>query len=136
MEKIEFEVSELLKKCGFNRPVNSYFDYDDEEPMGVMEVTSSVKKDWNKDPYLYSRPTLEEIMKWLREKHNIFIGVEPRLSQTDFYWITATVYKMENVHSIYHDEDVIKYTPCSQCDAHSFENAVYNAIKYSLKHLL
>jgi thiol-disulfide isomerase/thioredoxin len=60
MENIDFEVSELLKKCGFNRPVNSYFDYDNEQP---MEVTSSVKKDWNKDPYLYSRPTLEEIMK-------------------------------------------------------------------------
>ena len=90
----------------------------------------------DKDAKVWAAPTLWAAMKWLREVHHLFIGVEPRLSFTDFYWITANIYRVRKKNSLYHAEPVDDYSCVACCDGDSFEDACESAIKYCLEKLI
>ena len=84
----------------------------------------------------YAAPSLYVAMKWLREEHNLFIGIHPRLSFTDYYWITADIYRVKKKSSFYHMGDVDDYNCMACCDGTSFEGACESAIKYCLENLI
>lgn len=134
---VSFETAKLLKEKGFYQdfynaliPIWHYngnkkvlsFTEDDGYPSEIQE--------W------YSAPTLQMAMKWLREVHHLFIGVEPRLSFTDYYWITANIYRVRKKNSLYHAEPVDDYSCVACCDRDSFEDACEAAIKYCLENLI
>lgn len=84
----------------------------------------------------YAAPSLYVAMKWLMEEHNLFIGIHPRLSITDYYWITADIYRVKKKSSFYHMGDVDDYNCVACCDGTSFEGACESAIKYCLEKLI
>lgn len=77
MEKknlVAFEVAKLLKAKGFDEPcAYSYWDRATSLHMGVVPVPNSVLP---KDKY--AAPTRQDAEAWLREKHNVYIGIKPR----------------------------------------------------------
>ena len=126
---VSFETAKLLKDNGFDWTVTrSYFENDGcYAPCDPSEVP---RKD------AIAIPTLQMAMKWLREVHHLFIGCEPRLGFTDFYWITANIYRVRKKSSLYHTEDVDDYHCVACCDSHSYEGACEAAIKYCLENLV
>lgn len=130
---VSFDTAKLLKEKGFNDvPVYTYYLSYGGFYLSPMAVT-------NKKLYAQGHiaaPTLQMAMKWLREVHHLFIGVEPRLSFTDYYWITANVYRVRKKNSLYHAEPVDDYSCVACCDGDSFEDACGAAIKYCLEKLI
>ena len=126
---VSFETAKLLKEKGFNKDTYTMSMYDENgEAKDVLLLKVG------EEPVL--RPTLQMAMKWLREIHHLFIGCEPRLSFTDFYWITANIYRVRKKSSLYHTEDVDDYHCVASCDSHSYEGACEAAIKYCLEKLI
>lgn len=67
---VSLEVAKLLKEKGYHEPCKSAYDRD-----GNMGEYLSVK-DWNAEyDWTFSRPTLCEAAKWIRETHLIHIDV-------------------------------------------------------------
>lgn len=130
---VSFELAKLLKEKGFDEGCISY--YVDYEPNDVKySFLGETNSTW--ESRCCSAPTLQMAMKWLREVHHLFIGCEPRLSFTDFYWITANIYRVRKKSSLYHTEDVDDYHCVASCDSHSYEGACKSAIKYCLENLI
>lgn len=127
---VNFEIAKLLREKGFNVFVSSYYDINGKLINGVANWN------YNAGSYHYSAPTLQMVMKWLREVHHLFIGCNPRLSFTDFYWITASIYKVRKKSSLYHIEDVDDYNGIASFDGHSYEEVCKKAIKYCLEKLI
>lgn len=68
---ISLEVAKLLKEKGYHEPCKSAYDRD-----GNIGEYPSVK-DWNAEyDWTFSRPTLYEAQKWLRESKNLNIMVD------------------------------------------------------------
>lgn len=78
MEKknlVSFEVAKLLKAKGYDEPcAYSYWDRATSLHMGVVPVPNSVLQ---KDKY--AAPTRQDAEAWLREKHNVYIGIKPQI---------------------------------------------------------
>lgn len=77
---ISFEIAKLLKKLGF-----------DEECVGAYSETNNTitkfepnVKNSEVGPLIYSTPTLQMAMKWLREVPKIFIEI--KMSKNTFLW--------------------------------------------------
>lgn len=67
---VSLEVAKLLKEKGYHEPCKSAYDRD-----GNIGEYLSVK-DWNAEyDWTFSRPTLYEAAKWIRETHLIHIDV-------------------------------------------------------------
>lgn len=143
---VSFETAKLLKEKGFNEYCKSVYHvgsvcsvaslgYHDNEGYGAV-IDEKQNSDFGKYDNAISAPTLQMAIKWLREIHHLFIGCEPRLSFTDFYWITANIYRIRKKSSLYHAEDVDDYHCVACCDSHSYEGACEAAIKYSLVNLI
>lgn len=127
---VSFEIAQLLKEKGFDWETHRSYLINDNIfiPGDITDVP--LRDD------AIRIPTLQMAMKWLREVHHLFIGCEPRLSFTDFYWITANIYRVRKKSSLYHAEDVDDYNCVACCDSHSYEKACETAIKYCLKNLV
>ena len=130
---VNFETAKLLKEKGFNEGCRQYW-YRGNLVFSRSEI-------WNRELDNYedegwTAPTLQMAMKWLREVHHLFIGCDPRLSFTDFYWITANIYRVRKKSSLYHTEDVDDYHCVASCDSHSYEEACKAAVKYCLENLI
>lgn len=123
---VSFEVAKLLKEKGFDKKCFTVYNNDGKFYDTRYGIAPSIE---------IPAPTLQMVMKWLREVHHLFIGVEPRLSFTDYYWITANVYRVRKKNSLYHAEPVDDYSCVACCDGDSFENACEKAIKYCLENL-
>lgn len=66
---VSFETAKLLKEKGFTE--NCLMRYN--KAGGLVE--ESYKFNWNFQTIDYSAPTLQMVMKWLREMHNLSIEV-------------------------------------------------------------
>lgn len=82
---ISLETAKLAKEKGFN--LNSPAFYGCDHPSGGTESNKLIWRDWikctnigdegspQKGTFIYSAPTQSLLQKWLREKHNIHIGI-------------------------------------------------------------
>lgn len=137
---VSFEIAKLLQEKGIEddceytgwigKSGNHYFP--DDTYLDDDEMIAAQKDRKEYIPLI----SLQMAMKWLREVHHLFIGVEPRLSFTDYYWITANVYRVRKKNSLYHAEPVDDYSCVACCDGDSFEDACESAIKYCLEKLI
>ena len=116
---VSFEIAKLLKEKGFNEPC--YACYLNKE-LSHYDYTST---NFELIDNAISAPTIQMVMKWLREVHNIHIDV---CSIWDvIHWIYQVfVITPRTASNSYVDE--ILYT--------SYEEACEEAIKYCLKNLI
>lgn len=131
---VSFETAKLLKEKGFDESCHCFYEYkkrlyndmDKYFPNGMKN--SDHDKEGNKG---ISAPTLQMVMKWLREVHNVFIYIEPFITASglqgykpyctkiggEFMWINP----------------LRKY---SNTSSDTYEEAVESVIKYCLENLI
>lgn len=107
-----YELAKLLKEKGFDEPcteLNKLCLRDGEKP--VLKVTH------------------QKAMKWLREKYNIYISIQPDFPSSKDYkmcWCWSASILHENCISL----------KGYQCYIESYEKATEEAIKYCLENLI
>ena len=115
---VSFEISKLLKEKGFDEPIWTHYEDND-------EVIFGDKYNWNNSPMgQTSAPTLQMAMKWLREIYDIFIVIRRGLTGTG--WIYS--------HEIYKDSKCWYARYGASYD--TYEEAIETAIKYCLENLI
>lgn len=118
---VNFEVAKLLKEKGFDECTLLSYD----------------KNGDNKDalrPFLESegdvrRPTLQMAMKWLREKHNLFVFPFPQMN-TNKFWVE--IYQLSNSQeweNLYCESIDLQDYPL-------YEQACEAGIRYCLENLI
>lgn len=117
-----FELSKLLKEKGFDGWCEHYIfeNYEGYRSEGIGNPT-----DWNKYGGHTSIPSLALAMKWLREKHKLFIDISFQKDEDDlvtwFYMTWALDDRKRDVEEV---------------DFTSYEEAVEAALKYTLENLI
>lgn len=137
-----------LKQLGYNRDVTAYYLENKARLLNKMLFETHVSEDWNHNkngsqykketdplyPFI-SAPTLDEVIEWLREKHNIVITIE--LIQPS----KSTIELIQPFKSTY-NYDYCLYFPnipmdCGNKDRYSkIEHAKREAISKAIKYLL
>lgn len=122
---VSFEVAKLLKEKGFNCPCRVVYS-----PKGI------VKHYLKEEIYAHNLkghkklcPTHQMVTKWLREKYNIYICVQPDFPSDKDYkmcWCWSASILYDNCISIK------EY----QCYIETYEEATESALKYCLENLI
>lgn len=138
-----------LKQLGYNRNVTAYYLENKARLLNKMLFETYISEDWNHNkngsqyrketdplyPFI-SAPTLDEVIEWLREKHNIIITIE--LIQPS----KSTIELIQPFKST-NNYDYCLYFPNKPMDCgnkdryskieHAKREAISKAIKYILK---
>lgn len=136
-----------LKQLGYNRDVTAYYLENKARLLNKMLFETHVSEDWNHNkngsqyrketdplyPFI-SAPTLDEVIEWLREKHNIIITIElvqlSKATQGILQLITNNNYD----YWLYFPNESIN---CGNKDRYSkIEHAKREAISKAIKYLL
>lgn len=120
---ISFETAKLLKEKGFDERVTSYFT--DEGLEGYMFGIGR-KSNSELEDCFYSRPTLQMVMRWLREVHSIDISIDIRF-WTDDEGVDVKSWR----YTVYRADEIEDF---GQSD--TYEDACEEAIKYCLENLV
>lgn len=114
---VSFETAKLLKEKGFDEPTTkSYYTEGFENP---MKFSHDLLPRIQTDEFLC--PTLQMVMKWLREAHNLLIVID---KGENFY-----AWQLEDNESGAYIGEVV-----GECS--SYEEACEEAIKYCLENLV
>lgn len=139
---VSFKVAKLLKEKGFNEKCPCLYRkklvdnkiVDNEELFAsahLMLTNSELEDKVYKDIVYCSAPTLQMVMKWLREVYNLHCNISYHFRLSWHIRITSL---KETV--IDHDIEMKTYLPYKTCDYSSYEEACEEAIKYCLKDLI
>lgn len=115
---VSFETAKLLKERGFDGECRDYYSTD-----GHF-YSEDFKSDWNHGGeaiVIFSAPTLQMVMKWLREVYGLFIRITEDITGNVFEW------------SVYQKNYGCK---ASTYVEDSYEQACETAIKYCLENLI
>ena len=121
-DRVTFEIAKLLRDKGFEQDTVSYPYYTDNGNLFTGDVNTPTQRYYN----AASAPTLQMVLKWLREVHGIFIEITCCVNDKyDFY---VGVY--------------IKGNECwDRCNYYpegfeTFEEACNTGIEYTLENLI
>lgn len=121
-----YEVAKLLKEKGFNWDCITY--YVDSKPNNV-QYSMLFENNTSWEERCCSAPTHQMAMKWLREKYNIYINIQPDFPSDKDYkmcWLWSTNTLHENCISM----------EGYGCYIETYEEAVEAALKYTLENLI
>jgi len=121
-----FEVARLLKENGFDWDCITY--YVDSEPNDV-KYSMLFENNTTWEERCCSAPTHQIAMKWLMEKYNIYISIQPDFPSDKNYkmcWCWSANMLHENCISM----------KGFQCYIETYKDAVEAALKYSLENLI
>lgn len=125
---VSFKTARLLKEKGFNVPCECFYDAENNDVSivnGWMDISNSELEE--KESVCYSAPTLQMVMKWLREKEWV-ICVMP-----------LTFYCGEKASSWGYNiwaGDNLEIDNSSTPEFNTYEEACEEAIKYCLENLI
>lgn len=128
---VSFEVAKLLKEKGFNELCSRYYNsqFDEMRTVGDICMMNWNSISINDEFYYISIPTHQVAIKWLREKYNIYICIQPDFPSTKdykMYWCWSA--------NILHDNCIS--LKGYQCYIETYEKATEEAIKYCLENLI
>ena len=126
---VSFEVAKLLKEKGFDTPVWTRYEDDN-------EVIFGDKNNWNNSPMgQISAPTHQMAIKWLREVHNVVIVIEPHtynyINEKNSSYVFA-IWEGDNYIEIYS----YKNSGLRGILYPTYEEAVEASLKYCLENLI
>lgn len=122
---VSFETAKLLKEKGFDEGCRAFY---------VKSKECGIELFHAKEPYNYnnnvhpctSAPTLQMVMKWLREVHNLFIGINTVIGSDKNWGYEVFIQKQE-----------VPIPSKIQWDwFNTYEEACEAAIKYCLENLI
>lgn len=120
---VSFETAKLLKEKGFNGLCTAYYDcfttdnfHCGYEPTDFNSIDTKIRN-------IVAAPTIQMAVKWLREVHNLFIGIE-------YVNIAGLGFTYQAIISKLNDY----YNYCIH--KKSYDEACEAAIKYCLENLI
>lgn len=124
-EYVSYDTAKLLKEKGFDGFCMCFYRKDDNNLHNVfLQATLADGDD------IYSAPTYQTAMKWLREKHNIHIGIVPfdcmTIASGYIVRYNTSVSTLRQDYLIHKDLGIHLY----------YEDACEDAIKYCLKNIV
>ena len=122
---VSFETAKLLKEKEFDwNCITYYVDYEPNDVKYSMLFENNTT--W--EERCYSAPTLQMVMAWLREVHNIFIVIEP-------YTYNYVDEKISSyVASLWQDDNCCENITSKNYP--TYEETVEAAVKYVLENLI
>ena len=144
---VSFEIAKLLKERGFDGPcykvweshggsqtlVGASWFVEGETVVNKESVDAAAKQyayeyNFNNNVEAYLAPTLQMVMKWLREKHLIFF---------DLFHINGDIEDGEEFQiGIYEKTSMDTYTWKNWIKGETYEKTYKKAIKYCLENLI
>ena len=138
---VSFETAKLLKEKGFDVPCLSYYEYFRSNVTMyqgyVPELSDSCTNHNDRGNYdIYSRPTQQMAMRWLREVHNLFLGVGFGADAKGEFLYMADIYNLKNdaIDGIY--KPIVEADDYLLNNPKSYEEACEAGIKYCLEYLI
>lgn len=132
---VSFEIAKLLKENGFEQNTNLLPYYTDNGNLFTGDINTSHIRYYN----AASAPTLQMVMKWMREVHNlhicIFIG-EDYSKDADGNIVDRWQFWTYNITNIWGDMVYDAYDKFDCTEYQSYEEAYNDAIKYCLENLI
>ena len=130
---VSFEIAKLLKEKGFDEPCDMYIN--EIFPTVITKYSDYGFKYKNSDKEnsvvkIYSAPTIQMAMKWLREVYNLFIQI------TIIPYTTVTMEQKYNLFSIHKDRRMLCRSDIPTIHYAIYEEACEAAIKYCLENLI
>lgn len=128
---VSFETAKLLKERGFNVPCRA--NYRSCYPHDKVPFYHGLPKDFNGKEYerlnseWFSAPTIQMVMKWFLQEHNIYVNVVP--SVEGCYWTGKWHSYVANLNE---RDPVGRFIGTFN----SCEEAAEEAIKYCLENLI
>lgn len=87
---VTFEIALKLKELGFNEPCIAYYVVTKDK--FIYDINKVLNYYTGKGNFLgekcYSAPLWQQVIDWFREKHNLYINIEPRIDKTWEYSIS------------------------------------------------
>ena len=125
---VSFETAKLLKEKGFNEKAKSYFTDDGLAGymFGIGQKSNSELEDC-----FYCRPTLQMVMKWLREVHHYYIQV-----MLDSWACGGHMGYYVVIQKTDSDFEMMLQDAVDEVFYQTYEEAAEAAIKYCLENLI
>lgn len=122
---VSFEVAKLLKEKGFNKPCHSYYKHSHGKTTQEWSSVASNRSVYESEKGIeyINAPTHQMAMAWLREKH-IYLVFKPAY----FSGEDCTYWSYEKWAGDNFEGEVLSFK--------SYEEAVEDALKYSLENLI
>ena len=135
MKFVDKNLAIKLKEKGFNRPCFGYYQEDEfvlnltsiHLPFGGNVTDTMVLHQGEND--IVDAPTTEQVLKWLREEKNIYVGIAymPKIdNNTDFYY--PTIQKIGDFEATHFGDNDKNFN--------SYEDASIAGIEYVVEHLI
>ena len=125
---VSFEIAKLLKEKGFDEA--TYHDYDTNGLLWFNEVLAQ----YNQQGTGFACPTLQMVMKWLREVHNIYLdiritnhGMSDMVDIIKYYWVALSTEDAKWIA-----ESTVRNVDCFK----TYNEAIEDGIKYCLENLI
>ena len=127
---VSFETAKRLKEKGFNEECSCFYNNIEYGTAGLEVDGQLYYKNSALDDEEYAAPTLQMVMKWLREVHCIFI--EPTVGETNGKtWYDFDIIPINKREIVWNHYDSLPFVECN-----SYEEACEAAIKYCLENLI
>ena len=118
---VSFETAKLLKEKGFDEPCVYVYRHDGSEDIW----------DTDKEDIACQKPTLQMVMKWLREVHNLFIQI------CIIPHTTITIEQKYYFFTIHKNRRTLAFRKDFPSEYYfTYEEACEEAIKYCLENLI
>ena len=116
---IPFEIAKKLREKGFREKVNAYYG----KWKNLFDVHPAL--DMNDCDYRASAPTISQVLKWLREKKNIFIVVF--IDDESDYPVTYNIFRGTDCVRHHHGR-YFALSEWSECEMVGIEYVIDNLI--------
>ena len=124
---ISFETAKLLKEKGFNEPCHALYHDGDDKIFFGLDVDSYYNTVLNVN--CYACPTLQMVMKWLREVYKLNIATYPTRQME---LVVGKEFVRQYSCDIFNDNEFVKSLEIIT----GYEEACEAAIKYCLENLI
>lgn len=139
---VSFELAKLLKEKGFDEEIETmitpegkiyYVDQNSVSRACHTRINNSSINIYSED---CSCPTLQMVMKWLREIHHYYIIISPEYGDIEYQPGQWQEECLGWVYSIIKTEDGTSITTSKKFYGLNYEESCKAAIKYCLDHLI
>lgn len=127
-EFVNFSIAKKLKEKGFpQEPKNrcQYYEWDGLRKIHTL-CTEMVWYESENKKYLYSAPTISQVLKWLREEKKMFIQISLFEYCYDYCILDTTMVYYDNEHKVLHQGPT----------GYSYDEAVIAGIEYVIDNLI
>ena len=138
-DHVSYDTANVLRDKGFNEICTAYYHLG--SPGTVYKSDPYTWNTYMQSRWFVSAPTLQMVMKWLREVHGIFITIEikgdPRLESFIYYQWSVAKYsgcQIERIDNGLHTPE--DYWLAEAEEDEKYEYAAEAAIKYCLENLI